>query len=124
MAMYTYSLSADFSNEPCLKTLTDEILSAAIAPDLSHISVATSGSDDDVYMVFVSVLSGPEQTALDAVVAVHDGTDCPSTVEDSDFAYITLARLTSQSLSADNVYEDIIYKDTGTFMPTPKNITT
>lgn len=104
MAMYTYSLSADFSNDICPKTLTDEILSAAIIPDLSHISVATSGSDDDVYMFFVSALSGPEQTALDAVVAAHDGTDCPATIED----FLTLVA----NVSAATYQQSATYTDT------------
>jgi hypothetical protein len=81
MATYTYSLSADFGNDICLKTLTEEITSAGsgVTTDLRHITVATSGSDDGVFIVFVSVLSGAEQTALNNIIAAHVGTPCPET---------------------------------------------
>ncbi len=41
-----------------------------------------------------------------------------------EMAYITLGRLTSQTLSASDVYEDVIFKDSGQYFAEPKNITT
>ena len=78
MATYTYSLSTDFGGQICLTTLTDEILAeSAITTDLTYIVVAPALRSDDVDIVFDSTLSGSEVTALDGVVATHDGSICP-----------------------------------------------
>jgi len=78
MATYTYSLSTDFGGQVCLSTLTDEILAeSAITTDLTHIIVAPFASPDDVDIEFDSTLSGGEVTALNGVVAAHDGSVCP-----------------------------------------------
>ena len=78
MATYTYSYSGDFTSGVCISTLTDEILAeGAITINLTYILVAPAGNDDNVDIVFDSTLSGAEQTALDAVVAAHDGSVCP-----------------------------------------------
>ena len=80
MAMYTYSLSADFGNDICLATLTVEIeAEGGITTGLSHMSVGLSAQDDNVDIIFDSALSGGEQTALNGVVAAHVGTPCPET---------------------------------------------
>jgi len=106
MATYTYSLSADFGNDICLKTLTDEVTSAGsgITTGLTHISIGLSASEDNVSIVFDSALSGAEQTALDNIVAAHSGTPCPSTLED----FITWV----QNASGATLAQSMAYTDT------------
>jgi hypothetical protein len=78
MATYTYSLSADFGNQICLRTLTHEIdVESLIVTALSHITVSPTASFDDVDIVFTASLSASEITALSAVVSAHDGSVCP-----------------------------------------------
>ena len=78
MATYTYSLSADFGNQICLRTLTNEInAESAIVATLSYITVAPITNEDDVDIVFTASLSTSEITALSAVVSAHDGSVCP-----------------------------------------------
>lgn len=78
MATYTYSLSADFGNQICVATLTDEILAeGAITTVLTDITVGPSTNADSVDIVFISALGGGEVTALNGVVAAHDGSVCP-----------------------------------------------
>jgi len=107
MATYTYSLSADFGNQICVKTLTEEILAeGSIVTSLSHITVSPTAGEDHVDIVFVSVLSGGEQTALDAVVAAHDGSVCPETDENY--------RTYSEAASANALAQAMAYTDSVT----------
>lgn len=77
MATYTYSLSGDFTNGVCIASLTSEIeAEGAITTGLTYIVVSPASNDDNVEIIFDSTLSGGEETALDGVVAAHDGSVC------------------------------------------------
>lgn len=104
MATYTYSLSADFGDQICIATLTDEILAeGAIVTALSYITVSPPLSADSVDIVFVSALSGGEVTALNGVVAAHDGSICPEPDENY--------RTYSETASANALAKAKIYTD-------------
>lgn len=73
MAIETYSLSAFPNARVNLAELTNEIVSdPTIVTVLDFINVDEGLSG--CYLNFASVLSGAEKTALDAVVAAHQGT--------------------------------------------------
>jgi hypothetical protein len=65
-------------------------------------------------------------------IVINDGTKDLSIVEAINFilefeelevpAYIELARFTTQTLSANYVYENVIFKDTGPRTPTPRDL--
>ena len=75
---YTYSVQNDFPNHRVNPSiLTDEIKASSIVTVLDCISV--SGDDCDIW--FADALSSPEETALDAVVAAHNGAPYPEAVE-------------------------------------------
>ena len=68
----TYSLASDFGGNIYPTKLIEEIADdVTITTALSHINVGVSTADN-VDIVFVSTISGPEKIALDAVVAAHD----------------------------------------------------
>ena len=79
---YTYSRSGDFPNQQVNSSaLTHEIMASSITVAVDYIN--TYGDIVDIYMK--SALSGAEETALDAVVAAHQGASGdvdPPTMED------------------------------------------
>ena len=72
MADYIYSVINDFPNHQVdPQSLHQEILDeSAITETLDGVNV----TGDECKIVFLQTLSGPEETALDGVVAAHDGT--------------------------------------------------
>lgn len=68
---YTYSISDDFPNETVApEVLTDEInTSESISETVDHIHI--KNDDCDIWMS--AALDGAEQTALNAIVAAHQG---------------------------------------------------
>lgn len=69
---YTYSISTDFPNQKVNSDLLEqEIDESSISTALSYIF--TEGDVCDIW--FDDVLSGPDQTTLDGLVAAHQGTD-------------------------------------------------
>lgn len=89
MSTETYSLSGDFSNGIDPSGLDQEIRDT-LAITTSLVSVVAN--QDNVFINFVSTLSGPEMTALDAVVAAHDPAlslpPVPNDDVDHDLVYI------------------------------------
>jgi len=79
---YTFSISADFPNQKVdSDSLTSEVnADGGITTALDCIN--TSGDDCDIW--FVDALAAPEVTALNAVVAAHQGDPIPWV----DYAYV------------------------------------
>ena len=69
-AVYTYTLSSDFSSGIDTQNLKDEIISSSINQQVSYISIIISG--DQVRIVFKNALTIGEQTTLDTIVSNHD----------------------------------------------------
>jgi parallel beta-helix repeat protein len=68
MSTYTYSLSSDFGGQINSNQFSEEIIDdVTIITALDYITT----NDDDVDIVFVSTLSGPEVTQLNSLVAAY-----------------------------------------------------
>jgi hypothetical protein len=69
MVLYSYDQIYDFSSGVDTERLTDEIIASAIATSLSYINE----EEGYVNIYFDYVLSGGDETLLDAIVAAHTG---------------------------------------------------
>jgi uncharacterized lipoprotein YehR (DUF1307 family) len=80
MSTVTYSLVGDFSSGIDESQLDNEIRNSVITTTL--ISIVVNG--DNVFITFVSTLSGGETTTLNAIVAAHNPVIAPPTNRDTD----------------------------------------
>lgn len=79
---YTYSLSTDFGDNLEPSQLQEEIAASAIVTDVSRIDTV----GDVVDIIFVSALSGGDQTILNGLVSAH--VPVPQSSTSSETAYI------------------------------------
>lgn len=72
MAIYTYSISGDFPNQQVsIRRLREEIIVLGGKALMEHIHV--DEAIDTCYVVTTVTLSGPQEAALDGVIAAHTG---------------------------------------------------
>lgn len=101
MADETYSLAIDFGGEIAASSLFDEI---TVDPGVSEDPTCIVVDGDVVTISFAVALSAPQKTALDAVVASHDGTKCKKGLSFSD----TFSEVLTYGETANNIQDKFL----------------